>query len=645
METSLFQGGRIKQFLDIWKSLTSDPEIIQTVSGVHLEFNKSRSTPRSSPFKNQPLLNKQEVKVIDSEIQKLSAKGVIEQCEFEPGQFVSPVFTRPKKDGTHRMILNLKCLNRDIAYHHFKMETLQAAALKLVTQDCFMASIDLKDAYYSVPIFEGHKKFLRFEWDGKMWQFNCMPNGLALAPRKFTKLLKPVFATLREKGHLSTVFLDDSLLLAETRLACMQNVIDTVQLLRSVGFIVHPGKSVLEPSHCVQYLGVIIDSKQMITTLTPDRSADLLSCCKTAMSKLSMTIRYLAKVIGKIVAAFPAVKYGPLYYRQLEKEKKAALASSKGDFDCCMSLSFSAKSELQWWIDNVSASYNNIHQSAPDITLSSDASLTGWGCALGDAQSGGLWLPVETQFHINYLELKAAYFALLCFQDQLIGKHVRILVDNTTAVACINHMGTSHSDTCDSITNTMWLWCITHDIWLSAAHIAGKDNTAADSESRKINLDTEWKLDETVLTQALSSLQVKPTIDLFASRLNKQMDRYVSYKPDPEAFAVDAFSMNWGNVEFYAFPPFSVITQVLMKIRQDMGIGVVVVPRWTTQVWWPLLNNLLIQEPVEMEGKELLTLPSHPGKLHPLHRSLRLLVCNVSGNAISRKASHNVLQT
>ena len=124
------------------------------------------------------------------------------------------------------MILDLKRLNEDITYHHFKMDTLQKA-LTLVFPNCYMASIDLKDAYCSVSIWETDRKFLRFEWEGQLWQFDCMPNDLALAPRKFTKLLKPVFATLREKGHLSTAFLDDSLLLVETEMSCAKNVRDT----------------------------------------------------------------------------------------------------------------------------------------------------------------------------------------------------------------------------------------------------------------------------------------------------------------------------------------------------------------------------------------------------------------------------------
>ena len=169
------------------------------------------------------------------------------------------------------------------------------------------------------------------------------------------------------------------------------------------------------------------------------------------------------------------------------------------------------------------------------------------------------------------------------------------MIDNTTAVACINHMGTSHSEWCNMMTQTIWHWCTENDVWLSAAFIPGKENTAADKESRAINLDKEWKLDPTALSHALSRLQAHPDIDLFASKTNKRFDRYVSYRPDPNAYAVDGLSLCWRDLDFYAFPPFSVISQVLGKVKREGAMGVVVVPRWTrwTQVWWPLLTRLL----------------------------------------------------
>lgn len=84
---------------------------------------------------------------IDTEIHKMVHKHIIEVTEHEQGEIISNIFTRPKKDGTHRVILNLKDFNNCATYHHFKMDSLNTI-VKLVDRNCFMATIDLKDAYY-----------------------------------------------------------------------------------------------------------------------------------------------------------------------------------------------------------------------------------------------------------------------------------------------------------------------------------------------------------------------------------------------------------------------------------------------------------------------------------------------------------------
>ena len=60
-------------------------------------------------------------------------------------------------------------------------------------------------------------------------------------------------------------------------------------------------------------------------------------------------------------------------------------------------------------------------------------------------------------------------------------------------------------------------------------------------------------LDSSVLANALERLEFEPEIDLFASRVNTQFQKYVSYRPDPNAFAVDAFTLNWGELKFTPF--------------------------------------------------------------------------------------------
>lgn len=97
-------------------------------------------------------------------------------------------------------------------------------AINMMTPGCFMASIDLKDAYYTVPISTDHPKYLKFIFNGSLYQYTCLPNGLSCAPRVFTKLLKPIYATLHNLGYLSLRYIDDSYLKGDTSSECLENV-------------------------------------------------------------------------------------------------------------------------------------------------------------------------------------------------------------------------------------------------------------------------------------------------------------------------------------------------------------------------------------------------------------------------------------
>ena len=120
----------------------------------------------------------------------MMTNGVLKVVNHEEGEYISSIFLRPKPDNTHRMILNLKGLNNFVEYKHFKMEHLNHALLSIKPK-CFMGSIDLKDAYYNVPIHENFRIFMRFKWKGHVMEYQCLCFGLSSAPRMFTKLMKP----------------------------------------------------------------------------------------------------------------------------------------------------------------------------------------------------------------------------------------------------------------------------------------------------------------------------------------------------------------------------------------------------------------------------------------------------------------------
>jgi hypothetical protein len=141
-----FRAGRISQNVDCWKRITSDRLLLSHVQAHRSEFVElPHQTWPARPIR----FEEQEKEFLRVELQDLLEKGVLRIVEHEPGEFVSNVFLRPKKEaGKYRMILNLKQLNEFVEYHHFKMDTLETV-LKLIQPDVFMASIDFTDAYYS----------------------------------------------------------------------------------------------------------------------------------------------------------------------------------------------------------------------------------------------------------------------------------------------------------------------------------------------------------------------------------------------------------------------------------------------------------------------------------------------------------------
>lgn len=303
------------------------------------------------------------------------------ESQHENGEYISTIFLRRKKEGNYRMILNLKCFDENVSKHHFKMESLQSA-VRLMKPGCYMASVDLKDAYYSVPIHQSHQKFLKFSWRGKFFQFTCLPNGLPSAPRCFTKILKPVYATLRIAGHYNVGYINDQYLQGDTKDECLSHVSDTVSLLTKLGFLIHPDKSVLVPVQMITFLGFILDSIQMLVRPTLEKAQKLKTTCAKLLTKPEVTVQELAEAIGIIVYNFPGVEFGPLFYRGLERDKSCALKQSKGNFLSKLQLSSDAIAELNWWRKNIESATNHVAHGNPDIIITTDASTLGWEAVL-----------------------------------------------------------------------------------------------------------------------------------------------------------------------------------------------------------------------------------------------------------------------
>lgn len=137
-----------------------------------------------------------------------------------------------------------------------------------------------------------------------------------------------------------------------------------------------------------------------------------MQCCVNLQNNEREKIREVARGIGILVAAIPAVEMGKLYYRKLESAKISALPGAKGNFDEWMIVTDEMKSDLNWWIKEVANQDRKIFRKCTEIDLYTDASNLGWGGCLNGQSTNVRWSSEERLLHINVLELKSIMFAL-----------------------------------------------------------------------------------------------------------------------------------------------------------------------------------------------------------------------------------------
>ena len=168
-------------------------------------------------------------------------------------------------------------------------------------------------------------------------------------------------------------------------------------------------------------------------------------------------------------------------------------------------------------------------------------------------------------------------------------KHIRIKCDNTTAISYMSNIGVIVSDSCNNLSKTIQYYIINRKVWLSAVHIPGKDNKTADYMSRLQNENTQWRLSPIIFQRIIKIFYCKPEIDLFALCINYQIDQYTSQHPYRNAIAIDASSISWSELDFYAFPLFSIIRAAMAKVKQEKCLGIMILPWWKTQFWFRIM--------------------------------------------------------
>ena len=418
-----------------------------------------------------------------------------------------------------------------------------------------LASLDLKDAYFQIPIHGSSRKLLRFMSEGTVYQFKALCFGLSTAPQVFTRVFAAVSAWAHARGIRLLRYLDDWLVLSSSEKKAKESIRELLSLCRTLGIVINE-KSVLVPSQSAKYLGMTIDTGAGKVFPSLARVEKFLTVAERFCTMQSPPAQLWQVVLGHLASLEWLVSHGRLRMRSLQWHLKSQWSPESDPPSLPVALPEEARRDLSWWMvrDHLLVGVR-FGTPAPDLHLYSDASSSGWGAHLLNQNVSGVWSAQEKLLHINLLEMKALFLALQAFQEDVAGHHVTAMCDNSTVVAYINKQGGTVSRPLCLLTSRLLRWTESFDVHLEARYLPGESNVLADVLSRRGQVvGTEWSLHPQV-ARALLRTWGSPSIDLFATCLNAKLPLYCSLVPDPQAVFEDAFRHPWDDLDLYAFPP------------------------------------------------------------------------------------------
>ena len=487
-----------------------------------------------------------------------------------------------------------------------------------VKRNDYLVKIDLKKAFWSIRLSERLKKYIRFRHQGQLYEANTMMFGLSVAPLVFTKVMKVPMSLLRHLNFRIHIYIDDMILMASSLEEILQARDTTIYLLQTLGLTINFNKSVLIPTHNLVYLGINVDSQLLTFHVPPEKVQKLKEKCKNLKQVKKPTIREVSSTMGALRATSIAFTPAPIQLRNMQQLIKSSLATHR-HYEAKVNLDKSTLQELSWWISSMDT-YNGKPMSIepPEMIISTDASMTGWGAHCNGQDAGGKWTQEDLKnlHHINELELEATKRGILTFtRIHTKVRSIHLQIDNKNALIYLLKQGGKTNQTMNNIAKQIWEYLMKNKISITGEYIPSELNIHADRMSRSTDL-SEWKLETKIFTTICKKLG-QPEIDLFASLATHQLDKYVSWKPDPQAVGTDAFQFNWTHLLTYAFPPFKLIGRTLSKLQSHQSDMIIVTPIWRSQSWYPQLLQMSIKHPLLLPNhKNLLTDPT--GKRCPL---------------------------
>ena len=250
-----FPGARLEGYCKEWENFKVHPRVVLVLKqGYCLPFKEKPPLSRFPTIKSSYTAPVKQEALLEAVQQMVQKRAVVPVQNKNSLGFYSRLFLVPKPENKWRPVIDLSVVNTYLHVPTFKMETAEVIRASLQVGE-WVASIDLTDAYFHVPIHPKFQKYLRFHVQGQAYQFRALPFGIATAPLEFTRVVKEVKFIALSQGVQIHQYLDDWLVRAKDPDSCARDVQKLVNLVEKLGWIVNLKKSELSPTQDLEFLG------------------------------------------------------------------------------------------------------------------------------------------------------------------------------------------------------------------------------------------------------------------------------------------------------------------------------------------------------------------------------------------------------
>lgn len=435
---------------------------------------------------------------LKEQISRSAIAGPFSDIPFERGMAISPLNTVDKKDSTdRRVILDLSwphnsSVNDGISKStyeglHFdlKFPTVDSIADLIVKKGsgCLIYKCDLKAAYRQFPVDPYDYPLLGSYWKDNYYFDIVLPMGLRSAAMACQRITNAITYICAEHGYTVVNYLDDFQGVEEGDKA-VKGFAYLQDLLNKLG-VEESKKKACPPSTIVTCLGVEFDTNNMTISVTKERLDSIMTLLDKWMYKKKATKRELQSLIGKLSFVAKCVRQSRLFLTRI-----LDLLRRLSHNHHHINISSECKKDIRWWreflvrYNGVSIIYTSVW-SKPDEIFSTDACLTGCGGVFG-SQFFHQEFPdgILSEFtSIHHLECIAILVATRLWGSEWTGLRIRVYCDNEAIVTVLNS-GKTKDPLLGRCLRNIWLCSSLHEFELTALHLPGVSNRAADYLSR-----------------------------------------------------------------------------------------------------------------------------------------------------------------